>query len=241
MNTAVLEDLGLTGAEIKVFLTLLEVGSSSAGPVVGKSGLHNAVVHRALHSLADKGLVTYVLEGKTRRYASVAPNHLLAFIDEKKEKLKALLPELDKRRSLATARPQGTVFQGARGVRELMHILLDTQSKEYYSYGGARISAKILGSHFWDGFHRRRIDKDIKAKLLFHSSIKDWSEYLQKKKLTTVRLIPQKFDELTETIICGDRVGINIYTDKPFGFLIEESAAAASYKGFFDMLWKQGV
>ncbi|MAF35357.1 hypothetical protein CMO91_05955 [Candidatus Woesearchaeota archaeon] len=241
MNTAVLEDLGLTGAEIKVFLTLLEVGSSSAGPVVGKSGLHNAVVHRALHSLADKGLVTYVLEGKVRRYASVPPKHLLAFIDEKKEKIRKLLPELDRRRQLATAKPQGTVFQGTRGVRELMQTILDTDSKEYFSYGGARISADILGNHFWDGFHRRRIEKGIRAKLLFHNSISDWAEYLQKKKLTTVRLIPHKFDEFTETIICGSRVGINIYTDKPFGFLIEEPAAAASYKGFFDMLWKQGV
>ena len=51
MDTQILEDIGLTGSEIKVFLTLLELGSSTAGKVVGKSGLQNAVVHRAFHSL----------------------------------------------------------------------------------------------------------------------------------------------------------------------------------------------
>ena len=49
MDKSIFEDIGLTGAEIKVFLTLLELGSSSAGVVVGKSGLQNAVVHRAFH------------------------------------------------------------------------------------------------------------------------------------------------------------------------------------------------
>ena len=71
MDTSILEDLGLTGAEIRVFLTSLELGSSSAGPIVEKSGLQNAVVHRALHSLIEKGLVTYILEGKKRIYQAV--------------------------------------------------------------------------------------------------------------------------------------------------------------------------
>ena len=57
MDNSILEDLGLTGAEIKVFISLLELGSSTAGKVVEKSGLQNAVVHRAFHSLAEKGLL----------------------------------------------------------------------------------------------------------------------------------------------------------------------------------------
>ena len=66
MDTKALENIGLTGAEIKVFLTLLELGSSFAGPIVERSGLQNAVVHRTLHSLSEKGIVTYVLEGKKK-------------------------------------------------------------------------------------------------------------------------------------------------------------------------------
>jgi len=38
MDTSILENIGLTGAEIKVFLALLELGSSTAGKIVEKSG-----------------------------------------------------------------------------------------------------------------------------------------------------------------------------------------------------------
>ena len=62
MDTSILEDLGLTQAEIKVYIALLELGSSSAGQILEKSGLQNSVVHRALNSLIEKGLISYILE-----------------------------------------------------------------------------------------------------------------------------------------------------------------------------------
>ena len=51
MDLSILEDLGLTHAEIKVYVALLELGSSTAGPLINKSQLHNSVVHRAITSL----------------------------------------------------------------------------------------------------------------------------------------------------------------------------------------------
>ena len=38
MNLEILETIGLTKAEIKVYSALLELGSSTTGPIVEKSG-----------------------------------------------------------------------------------------------------------------------------------------------------------------------------------------------------------
>ena len=236
MDTSILEDIGLTGAEIKVFMTLLEIGSSTAGLVVEKSGLQNAVVHRAFHSLAEKGLITYVKEGKIKHYQAIEPKLLLGFLDEKKKRLEKILPELEAKKHLAKEKPQAIIFKGQRGVKELINLMLDTNAKEYFAYGGGQKSDESLGTYFWEGFHKKRISKKIKAKLLFHSSLEWWGEQLNELKLTTVRYTKKDFEELTETIICGKRVAIIIYLDKPFGFLIEEESAAKSYKKFFE-LW----
>ena len=45
MDTAILEDIGLTNAEIKVYLSLLELGTATAGPIIEKSCLQSSVVH----------------------------------------------------------------------------------------------------------------------------------------------------------------------------------------------------
>lgn len=232
-----MEDIGLTGAEIKVFLTLLELGSSTAGKVVEKSSLQNAVVHRAFHSLIEKGLITYIIEGKIRHYQAIEPKLLLNFLDEKKARLEKILPELEIKRKLAKEKPSATIFQGIRGIKELLNLMLDTNSKEYFAYGGPQKAHELLGDFFWEAFHKKRIEKKIKAKLIFHSSLQWWAKKLNKFPLTVVRTTPKDFEELTETIICGKRVAIIIYLDQPFGFLIEEPLAANSYKKFFKLIW----
>lgn len=238
MDTKILEDLGLTGAEIKVFIALLELGSSTAGRVVEKSGLQNAVVHRAFHSLAEKGLITSIQQGKIKTYQTIEPKQLLNFIDEKRSQLEKIIPELEAKQSKETEKPTATLFQGIRGVKELINLMIETNSKEYFAYGGPQKANDLLGNHFWANFHLRRIEKKIDAQLLFHKSLEDWGSELNKKKLTTVKYTKQDFEALTETIICGDKVGIIIYLDKPYGFLLKEETAADSYRKFFDILWK---
>lgn len=238
MDTSILEDIGLTGAEIKVFVTLLELGSSSAGAVVEKSGLQNAVVHRAFHSLSEKGLITYVFSGKIKHYQAIEPKLLLNFLEEKKSKLEKLLPELEAKKNLQKEKPKAVIFEGVRGIKELLNLLLETNSKEYYSYGGPKKANELLGDYFWESFHKKRIKNKIKAKLIFHTSLRYWAEKLKKYNLTNIKITNKDFEELTETIICGNKVGIIVWLDKPFGFLIEEKLAADSYKRFFDILWE---
>jgi len=238
MDSSVLENLGLTRAEIKVFVTLLELGSSTAGKIVEKSGLQNAVVHRAFHSLTEKGLITYVFEGRIKHYQPIEPKLLLNFLDEKRAKLEKLLPELEARRNKQKEKPRAMIFEGQRGIKGLLSLLLADNSKEYFSYGGAQKSDEILGTAFWENFHRKRIARRIKAKLLFHSSLKWWGNRLKKFNLTNVKFTNKDFEELTETIICGNKTGIIVWADKPFGFLIEEELVTKSYKKFFDILWK---
>ena len=239
MDIEILEDIGLTRAEIKVFLALLELGSSTAGKVVEKSGLQNAVVHRAFHSLAEKALITTIKEGKINRYQAIEPKQLLNFIEEKKARLEKILPELEAKREQAKQKPQARIYHGVRGVKELITLMIDTDVKDYYAYGGPQKADDLLGHFFWENFHAKRVKKQIKAQLLFHSSLKWWADEMNKKfKFTTVRITKKEFEELTETIICGNRVAIIIYLDKPFGFLIEEELAAKSYRKFFALLWK---
>jgi len=239
MDTTILEDIGLTGAEIKVFITLLELGSTSAGKVVEKSNLQNAVVHRAFHSLTQKGIITHIFFGRIKHYQAIDPKLLLNFLDEKKAKLEKLLPELEAKRDQQVENPKAIIFQGIKGVKELLNLMIDTESKNFYEYGGPKKANELLGEHFWEAFHKKRISKKINAKLLFHSSIKKWGDFLKTLKHTQVRITDKDFEGLTETIICGNKVGIIIWSDKPFGFLIEEQLASSSYKNFAKILWEQ--
>ena len=84
MDLQILEDIGLTNSEIKVYTTLLELGSSTAGPIIEKPQFQSSVIHNALNKLTEKGLISYVMEGQRRHYQATDPKHIINFIEEKK-------------------------------------------------------------------------------------------------------------------------------------------------------------
>ncbi|MCF7865953.1 hypothetical protein K9L67_02080 [Candidatus Woesearchaeota archaeon] len=237
MDLEALEDLGLTKAEIKVFITLLDLGSSKAGSIVERSGLQNAVVHRTFHSLVEKGLLTYVYDGKSKIYQVIEPKELLNFLEDKKDRLNKLLPELEARKLKKLDEPKVAMYRGSKGVKELLLKLISKKNVFYYSYGGPFQAHDLFGDFFWKNFHRRRIENHIVAKIIFNNSLKWWADELNKQKFTKVNVFDSNYEECSETIISGEYVAIIIYLDKPFGFLISSKDVSNSYKNFFNYLW----
>ena len=67
MDISILEDLGLTNAEIKTYLALLELGTTSAGNLIKKLSMHRAAVYDIIELLINKGLVSYIIKAN-RKY-----------------------------------------------------------------------------------------------------------------------------------------------------------------------------
>ena len=236
MDTQILEDIGMTNAEIKVYLALLELGSTTAGPVIDKSGLQNSVVHMTLHKLIEKGFASYVREGKIKHYQAIDPKNILRYIDEKKERFQELLPELLIKQQTAKEKQEITVFRGKNGVKELMYALLEAGGKEHVTIG-APAESLMLPDEWWYSYHKKRAAKGIKARLLFYESLRYWKAE-KKYKNAEVRYTAVGKEPLTETIIRNDKVGIIIWTEKPMGILFHHKKMADSYREFFELTWK---
>jgi len=236
MDVQILEDLGLTNAEIKIYLALLELGTSTAGPIIDKTQLQSSVVHNTLNKLVEKGLISYIQEGQRRHYQAAEPKHLLDFINQKKERFEQILPELLLKQKTAKEKPEANLFKGIRGIKELLMILLDAGGTEHHTFGSTKESL-ILGDAWWVNYHKKRAEKNIQAKLLFNESLSYWKAEKKYPK-SEIKYTGAGFEPLTETIVRNDKIGIIIWTEKPIGILIHNQAAANSYDQFFNMLWK---
>lgn len=236
MDTQILEDIGLTNAEIKVYLSLLELGSSTAGPIIEKSGLQSSVVFMTLAKLAEKGLVSSVKEGKRSHYQASNPKHILEYINEKKERFESVLPQLVSRQAAAKEKSEALLFRGMRGIKELLYELLEAGGKEHHTLGSPKESL-MMGEAWWVNYHKKRVAKGIAAKLIFNESLKTWKAP-EKYKKVEVRYTKQGFEPLTEIIIRNDKVGIILWVEKPIGILIHNKILADSYEKFFELIWR---
>ena len=236
MDTQILEDIGLTNAEIKVYLALLELGLSRAGSIIEKSGLQSSVVHMTLNKLVNKGFVSFVKEGQRNYYQAANPQHIVDYIDDKKKRFEKLLPELALKRSMAKQISDVVTFRGIKGIRELLHELLEAGGMEHHTFGSAKESL-MMGDAFWISYHGKRAAKGIKARLMFNESLKKWCGR-NKYPSAEYRFTKEGFEPLTETIIRNDTIGIILWTEVPLGVIIRNKTAAASYDHFFEMMWK---
>ena len=91
----VLEELGLSPAEAKIYLSLIEIGSTLAGPIIKRTGLHRGTTYQILQRLKEKGLVSSIVKGKKQYFEPANPDRLMDSLKEREEKLHEILPSLN--------------------------------------------------------------------------------------------------------------------------------------------------
>ena len=237
MDVAVLEELGLTQGEGRVYLGLLELGSSKAGKVIEKSRLQSSVVHNALHSLLDKGFISYVKKGKIRVYSATDPKHFIDFIDEKKKKFEKILPQLEAKKKILEEQNEAEVYEGFKGVRNLLLEVLDGMKKRdewlFFSADVEGINRKI--QNFYKRLDPKRKEKEVVVKGIAP---------LRMEHLFTDRIrkgfMEMRFSHgpiLPNMSITKGKVAMFHWGDKPVGYLIKSEQLADKYANFFYATW----
>jgi len=232
MDTSILEELGLSNAESKIYLSLLELGISTTGKIIDNTKLQSSTVYHVIGSLIEKGLVSYILKGKVKYYQAEKPESFLIFLEEKKRKFNELLPQLKEKEKISQEKQTAKVYQGINGLKTAFNDILTTMKKgeEYYFF---QVPKEDLFNEqltlFFRNYHLKRSAKGIKVKGLALENSKALVNSIFKGiSYTTIRFL----DEFTPS-------GIIIYKDKlitldwetiPTAFVIQSKAVTNSYE-----------
>jgi len=244
MKDDVLRELGLTQNEASVYLTLLDLSKSPINAVAQKTGLHRRTIYDCLMRLEEKGLVSYVLEGKTRFFNAVSPQRFLDFlkekeelIKEKEEKIRDILPQL-----LAIFEKGGeevniTVHKGKNGLKTIFEDLLRTK-KEWDSLISTGMALKVL-PFYVNKFHKRRQKARIPYKVIFYGSrvAELRGEEHARMRYTQVKCFPESQFIPISTWIYGNKVALMIW-EAELGILIESKKVTDGFRKHFEVLWK---
>lgn len=231
-----LEGLGFSKNEAKVYLALLDIGSSTATKVAEKSNVHRTNVYDALERLISKGLVAYILKEDTKFFEVTDVTNLHNVLKEKELHLKNILPQLLLSQNLAKDKSEAHIFQGVKAVRHILNHFLDLKKKRFV-YGVSRIASRMIGEGFLEDYHKRRIKLKLEMKQIYNSDAKDRINFLNKFSLTEARYLPKEFDSPVATSICENEVVLILFSDKPLVIQIKNNSIAEAYKRYFNLLW----
>lgn len=248
-----LKKIGLSENESKVFLSTLELGSSTAQQIAQKAGLKRPTTYVQLESLMKKGLITSFEKSSSTgsgqsktMFRCEDPEHLRNVLEKEKEEqkekatiLEKILPSLGNLYLSAGERPRVRFFEGISGLKTIQDEFLKTKEKLVRSVANADDIFEVFPLQK-ETYAPKRVQKGISSKLIYTSSKGDFLNESNEKMLRESRFVSlDKFPLSGEIAIYGNNVSISIFRKKPFGVMLESEEIANSFKSIFDLLWKK--
>jgi sugar-specific transcriptional regulator TrmB len=240
MNTKVLEGMGLARNEVKVYTTLLRLGSASVGKITKDSGVHRRNVYDALERLSKKGLAGHITRNRVKFFQAASPHRLMdilmaqrLMLNEQEKRVKNILPELDKIHA-SRAKEDVSIFWGKVGIVTILEDIIKTGKENLVL--GAYVPKKLLP--VIESYHRKRQRAKVPLKMIFNKADKARAARLARKPYTEVRLMPRAYMSPITINIYGDKVGLLIWSEeRPMGILMKNNNVYVGFREFFNMLW----
>lgn len=247
MNNEIFRQIGFTDGETKVYLALIKLGVTTAGPITHESGISRSKVYEILDKLMKKGLVSYIIKEKTKYFQSAEPSKIKDYLDkrekefqEQKLEFDKILPQLEIQQKMEKMEKTAQIFLGFKGIQTVHeHLFSKLKKGEEYVYMGIPCMQAEKYLLYWDKMHNKRLEEGIKCRLMFNQAT-------DKKHLTKrnnqrgceARYMPIAINTPSWIMIYKDVVVIGMPSDDEMAIEIINPKIADSFKEYFEAFWK---
>lgn len=239
MLEKVLQKLNFEKKEARLYLALLELGEGGVDQISKKSGLKRTTVYHVIDSLKDKGYIEMAKVGKKTVYIAQNPQKIEEILDEKKQILEKVMPNLLSITNTMDKKPKIRFFEGKEGIREIYKDTLKYKDQEMQVWTTEDILKYFDEQWLWDYYVVHRVKNKIWQRTIapdidFAKELTSYDE----KHLRKIRLCPRdKFPMHVDITLYGKRyVGLMSFKDG-IGLIIESEGIYKTLKSIFEMNW----
>ncbi len=236
-------DISPTAA--KTYIALLELGKTSADKLAKRVGTYKANVYDALDRLIERGLASYVIEGKKKFYFATRPEKLFSTLDDRKQKaieeydemkkdIEKIMPKLSASYESIKEKNIFEIYQGKKGYRAMILDILRKKPKYWKGFGNLQVY-EFFPQNFQKWF------KGIPF-MLFSTKSNEMLERLENtRKTTEVKTIwlPEELYMPIVWVLFGDNLLIIIYEPDIIALRIKSDQIVKTFGNQFDYLWKK--
>lgn len=241
----VLNRIGLSEKESKVYLKLLEFGSLPISVIAKHTNINRTTCYIVIKSLTKKGIVSRYEKFNVQYFSAAQPNVLMSYLKDKKSKIEneinILEDNLDKLNQIEDRQNNNTKVHYYEGFEGVKHIYEDNlqDNKLIRTFVGLEKLTKQLSNYLKEDYLVKRIDKKITVKAIVSQNelgnMFDPSE--DKDSFRTRKVIPGNKKLSSQISIYKDKVSFISYHKEDYkGVIIQDASFAETMKSVFDAL-----
>lgn len=235
-----LSQLGLQDTEARFYVAALELGEAPVRDVAEKAGISRTNAYDVFSRLRDQGLVSEVGGGNAKTIIVMAepPEQLYAIFEQRRQRLRGLMPELNSLHVRSRSKPRVRYFQGLDGIKKVLNDTLSARSKLLFGILSMRDLYQVPGRAWMDDLVRRRIEAGVMLRVI-RSQVNDmhaqWAQ--SEDELRQLRYAPADFVFSMTTYVYDEKVALISTQRESFAMTIESADFAAMQTHLFEALW----
>ena len=233
----------MTRYEAGVYLELLRLGQSGAGPIIRRTGFHRQFVYTALSALSERGLVTESMQKRVKVFHIPDPRELARRETERFRAVQTILPELISLQPMGTKQLNVEILTGsdeyfpallssidsAERTDGIVRIIGGGRASDFYAMVGARYDEYLRYTQ------RKKIYKHLIAS---ETSFKEYATRFANEKRATLKLMPIGLSAPSYTRMTKELVDIIVFGEDALIVRIWNKTIAKTYLEHFELLWK---
>jgi len=241
LNNELLKEIGLTKWESQTYLALLEMGSTTTGPLVKKSGVPQSKIYVVLDSLISKGLVSYMIRGQTKYFQASNPQRILDLFKEKERQVISVLEEIKQKQKQEKHAVE--LFEGLKAMRIMFKGMIEDAKKNenWYGFSTGETSKNPKIEEFYEWWGAQKELARLKDHLLISLKNKEsFEKSVDPNALQYIKKIMRygKISFPGDVAIFRNQVVILDWGEIPTATLITNENLANQYKNFFLEIWR---
>lgn len=229
----ILEKIGLSKGETKIYLALLKLGSSTVNKIKLETKIHRTTVYDFLDKLINKGLVSFVIINSVNHYQATNPRKLLEYVKGMEEQIYSLLPELESLKSEDKKEVVVEVYKGIEGFKTVLNDMIRTKSSLVW-FG---VDEEKFNETFSNTIIEQQIRKLKEAKIHERLLTSEKAKYVYESKNATYKYVQEEYFDIIPTAIYSDRV-MNLIWNPLTIVLMKNLDLANTYRKRFEQVWK---
>jgi len=249
MIEKILEKIGLSKKEVKVYLASLHSGSQPVSVIAKNTGIKRTTIYDIFEALIKKGLASKIDKGAAVYFQVLDPKNLINYlerdkneyirkIEKEKHEVSEILPALQSLENPESTKPKVQFFEGEKGMREAYEDTL-TSSESIRAYANVEDMHKGL-PNFFPEYYDRRSEAEIFIRAICPDNKLSIERHKHdKEEMREIKLVDHKKYEFSpELNVYDDKVLIASWQEK-MAILIESREIADLHRKMYDLLWEK--
>ncbi len=234
-----LANLGLNEREIAVYLAGIQLGPTTIAKLSIHSNLGRTTIYPVIETLTKKGLMDEIFTGWKKSYAAQSPSKLRLILEQKKNELDELLPELDELTLNQGDQSTIKIQSGRSQIKNTYYELLETREpKDYLVIANRELWESNMGDSFTSDFYTRRSKAGFDIKLVYtDSKIARFDKRNQNKFDHKIKILNEDVFFDSNIVITDDTVLIHHLKGENNLIKIKNTGFIRTLKEVFGIIW----